>query len=142
MLRLLGASEVTDQQRDAMIFGTDTRRQCRCFIDGNSKAVHARIDVQRRTAVPLISRAECVPLREFDETANHRLSTDIGEGCRSSRQQTVEHIKCGVWSGGARPPCLRYICNKECPATRICESARDRLDAAAIPVGFNDCGAL
>src|SRR4249919_2850333 len=65
VLRLLGASEVTDQQRDAVVFGTDTRRQCRCFIDGNSKAVHARIDMQRRTAAPLISRAECVPLREF-----------------------------------------------------------------------------
>src|SRR6187551_3370377 len=87
VLRLLSASEVTDQQRDAVIFGTDTGRQCRCFINGNSKAVHARIDMQRRTAVPLISRAECVPLREFDETTNHRLSADIGEGCRSSRQQ-------------------------------------------------------
>ncbi len=97
---------------------------------------------KRRPAAPLVGRTECVPLCEFDEAANHRLSADVGEGRRSPGQQAIEHVNRGVRRGGASSPRLRDVRDKECPATRMCESSRDRLDAAAISIGFDDGGTL
>src|SRR5690242_2358110 len=142
MLRLLCTGEMAHQQRNAVIFGTYARRERRCFVDGNTEAVHARIDMQCSPASPLIGGAECIPLREFDEAANHRLSGDIGEGRSSSRQKAVEHINGGVWRSDACPARLRYVRDKKCPAARMGESASDRLDTAAISVGFDDGGAF
>ena len=106
MIRLLGAGEVAHQQRDAVIFRADARRERRRFFGGNAEPVHAGVDMQRRAAVPLVGRAERVPLGELDQAADHRPRADVGEGRRRARQQTVEHVDRGVRRDGAHAPRL------------------------------------
>ena len=76
MVRLLGADEMAHQQGDAVIFRANARRQGRRFIGGNTEPVHAGVDVQRRSATPLVGGAEGIPFRELHKAANHRTSVD------------------------------------------------------------------
>ena len=56
MLRLLGAGEVAHQQRDAVVFGADARRQRGGLVDRDAEPVHAGVDMQRGAAAPLVGR--------------------------------------------------------------------------------------
>ena len=75
MFGLLGAGEVAHQQRDAVIFRANTRRQRCSFIGGDAEPVHAGVDVQRRAAMPLVRGAKRIPFGKFNQAADHRART-------------------------------------------------------------------
>ncbi len=96
MLGVLGAGEMAHQQRDAVIFGADARRQSSCVIGRNAEPVHAGVDVQRRAAAPLCRGDEGIPFGQFDHAADHRPCAQLGIDRRRAGDDAIEHIDCCV----------------------------------------------
>ena len=56
MVGRVRAGEMAHQQREAVVFGMDARRDRDRFLGAHPEAVHAGIDVQRRAAAPAACR--------------------------------------------------------------------------------------
>ena len=65
MVRRVGAGEMAHQQREAVVFGLDARRDRRRLVEREAEPVHAGIDVQRRAAAPALAATKRVPLGEL-----------------------------------------------------------------------------
>ena len=142
MLGRFGAGEVAHQQSDAVIFRADARRQGCRVIHGNAEPVHAGVDMQRRAAMPLVGRAECVPFRQFDHAADHGPRADVGISRRRARHQPVEHVDRRLRCRRARLARLGQIGDEERFAAGLGQGACDFLDTAAIAVGLDHRGAF
>ena len=142
MLGLLGAGEVAHQQRDAVVFRADARRERGGLVHRNAEPVHAGVDMQRGAAAPGMGRAESVPFRQFDHAADHRPHVDVGVGGSGARQQTVEHIDRRLRRRAAHLGGLGEIGDEEGLAAGARQPGGHLLDAAAVAVGLDHGGAF
>src|SRR5215813_364991 len=142
VIRLLGVDQVAHQQRDAVGFRANARRQGCRFIGGNAKSVHTGVYMERCTAMPFIGRTKRIPFRKFDQTADHGAGADIRKGVCVSRQKPIEHIKRRFRRNGAHAASLGEIGNEKSSTTGTRKRAGDRLYATAIAVGLDHSPAL
>ena len=84
MVGRVGAGEMAHQQREAVVFGLDARRDGGRLVDREAEPVHAGIDVQRGAAAPVAGGDERVPLGEFGRAVDHRPQIVVGEGLAPS----------------------------------------------------------
>ena len=125
----LGAGQMAQQQRDAVIFGLRARRQRGGFFRRNAEPVHAGVHLQRGAALPVMGGDEGVPLGKLGHAVDDRPRIELDEGRRSFRRAAVEHVDRGVARAGPHAPRLRKIGDEERLAAGLGECGRDRLQA-------------
>ena len=125
-----------------MVFLLQARRKRRGLFGRHAETVHAGVNVDRRSAAPALSGDEGVPLGELHGAVDDRLHVEFGERIRSLGRKAVEHVNRGFTRPAAGAARFGNVGNEEGLAAGFNQPRRDRLEAKAIRVGFDDRAAL
>ncbi len=133
----LSAGEVTHQQRDAVVFGLRAWRQCGSFVRGDAEPVHAGIDMERRTAAPVLGGNKGVPLGQLGRAVDHRLDVEFSERVGGLWRKAVEHVDCGVVRAGACAPRFGDVGDEKSLASGLGKLRSDRLETEPVGIGLD-----
>ena len=142
MIGKLGAGEMAQEQRDAVIFGLGARRKRRRFVRRDAEPMHAGVDLQRRAALPSMGADEGVPFGKLGCRVDHRPRIDVDKAFAPIGCEAVEYVDGGV--GRTRPHRSRFgeIGDKERLAARLRQLRRHLLQAETIGIGLDHGGAF
>ena len=107
-----------------------------------TKPVHSGVEVQGRFAAPPGSAAKGAPLLQLRSATENRPKVGLSICGGRFGQQPVQHVNCRIRGDGACAPRLGKIRDEKSLAACLREGARDLLEAAAVPVGLDHCGAV
>src|SRR5215813_9015945 len=98
--------------------------------------------MQRRAAAPAIGRDERIPLGKLGRTVDHWTQMRIHERRSGVRQHAVEHVDRGIAQEGSHASAFCEIGDEEGPAAGLVQLGGDWLEATAVSVALDHCGAF
>ena len=142
MVGNLGAGEVAQQQRDAVIFGLRARGEGCRLVRRNAEPMHAGVDLQRGAALPAMGADEGVPLRKLGRRIDDRPRIDFDKSGAPIRRKAVKHVDGGLACTRTHRSRFGEIGDEECFAAGLGQGRGHLRQAEAIAIGLDHRGAF